>query len=126
MKVSIYGLFYRDVCLYVGRTVDVRTRQQCHSWRFKSVIGCKPELRVFCEVTPEESPKIERAEILKYKAIGQAQFNRNLPFSSRKMCSFQIRAAILSEIRSDAEDTKISISEWLRNAVQEKLGLSTA
>jgi excinuclease UvrABC nuclease subunit len=71
-RIHVYGIFdSKNVCLYVGHTARLRTRQYNHSRRFP---GC--EFRVLGEFQ-NDGLHLERSLIKQYKAIGQCVHNNN-------------------------------------------------
>lgn len=75
----IYGIFTVEAeCLYVGATSDFVTRSKEHfcSKRFR---GMFLAARVLKNVLPQSAAFQEARHIRKYKSLGQATFNKNMP-----------------------------------------------
>ena len=71
---TIYGVFKRKRCVYVGCTKDLATRSAANKVRF----GKSAEVKTLAtSEIPNLARTIERNYIRKYKAIGKAQFNLN-------------------------------------------------
>jgi hypothetical protein len=73
--VSIYGLFHKGRCLYVGKSQFPGHRERSHAYRFVPLIGVAPKLRVLKRVLARRAAQVEREMIAIYRAKGEAKFN---------------------------------------------------
>lgn len=70
----VYGVFRKDICLYVGATGNPFSREQDHKRRF----GKRCEFRAlkYC-LSESRAALFEDRFIRQFKKLGQAKFNRN-------------------------------------------------
>lgn len=110
-KCHVYGLFSRKSgrCEYVGlaENLSARLRHHKRSDKIKEpFIGRKLKT-----VKWSDGPKTERDFILKYKAVGQAAFNKNVPMTIRGILILRnIRAKKSFWVATESERTAAMIS----------------
>lgn len=82
--ISVYGVFIKERCVYVGRTSNLKSRRIAHVRRFRKLFGGEPDIRVLQNVSIERAPYVEWQMIRMYKEMGQADFNSDPAFSYRE------------------------------------------
>jgi hypothetical protein len=74
-RITIYGLFRDDRCVYVGRTRDLERRLVTHRNNFgEEFAAIKP--RILKEVSPDKASIEEWKTIHEYKNKGEADYNK--------------------------------------------------
>jgi hypothetical protein len=83
--VTIYGVFVKERCIYVGCTHDFEQRAKAHTLRFSKLFNEKPEVKVLRRVSIDSCAYAEWSMIRMYKDLGQADFNADRPLNWRPL-----------------------------------------
>lgn len=78
MTCSIYKVCNSEgVCLYVGKALNPKAKERQHKDRFKN-----GTFNIIRKVPLSRGAKAEQEEILRFKQLGQAAFNKQIPLES--------------------------------------------
>lgn len=133
--VIIYGIFYRQECLYVGQTRYPGYRERIQLIRFRNKIGALPEFVILKRVCGHRANSAEYETIQEFRQLGQAKFNvrpytegnpnprKNKPIKlqSPTQTSISIEEKLLRRVAKTAYGLKQSVSQWVSSAAEEKL-----
>lgn len=92
----------------MGQTRSPKDRIANHRNRFPDQLGRDPEFRVLQTVSESKANKIENLMILKYREMGQAEFNRK-PYPKNKR---HINLSINRALKQAVEVFVVGSTEW--------------
>lgn len=114
MNCSIYKVCDpAGVCLYVGRALEPYSRKNAHLKRFPNSV-----FSIIKEVPLKDGPKSEREIILKFKQIGQAAFNKQIPSMTGK--------TPIMTLTEQIKALRIGQSVFLKSASERTMALNIA